>query len=200
MNIRKDTRLRSDLVDGDYDHQNLHREGRDQHHDRKLAREDVHHRVEAENNVESGRRNNVGRESSFYGGLGDSQGREYERQSGYRESYRKIGEGHLSGNEAQSFPNYGKGTHRGKGPQSYRRTETRILEDVNECLFEHPELDAREITVTMEDGDVVLSGAVADRRSKRLAAHLCEEVRGVRNVQNRLRVTPAIGNGMSIGS
>ena len=77
--------------------------------------------------------------------------------------------------------------HRGKGPKSYRRSDERIREDVNDQLSEGY-LDASEIEVTVVDGVVTLSGTVNSRSDKRRAEDLADDVRGVKNVENRLRV------------
>ena len=76
---------------------------------------------------------------------------------------------------------------RGKGPKSYRRSDERIREDVNDQLSEGY-LDASEIEVTVVDSVVTLSGTVNSRSDKRRAEDIAEDVRGVRNVENRLRV------------
>ena len=80
------------------------------------------------------------------------------------------------------------GVHKGKGPKSYKRTDDRILEDINDRMCDNPYLDASEIEVTVKDGDVILTGRVEDREAKRLAADIGEEVKGVQNVENRLHV------------
>lgn len=76
---------------------------------------------------------------------------------------------------------------RGKGPKSYRRSDERIREDVNEQLSEGY-LDASEVEVTVVEGVVTLSGTVNSRSDKRRAEDIAEDVRGVKNVENRLRV------------
>ena len=75
----------------------------------------------------------------------------------------------------------------GKGPKSYRRSDERIREDVNDQLSEGY-LDASEIEVTVVDGVVTLSGTVNSRSDKRRAEDIADDVRGVKNVENRLRV------------
>jgi hypothetical protein len=80
------------------------------------------------------------------------------------------------------------GTFSGKGPKNWARSDERIREDVCECLTYHPSIDASEIEVTVKDGEVTLGGTVIDRGSKRLAEDISEDVRGVRDIHNQLRV------------
>lgn len=82
----------------------------------------------------------------------------------------------------------GAGPHVGRGPQGYQRSNERIEEDVNERLTQHGHLDASDVRVSVEDGEVTLEGTVESRRAKRLADDLTESVRGVRDVHNRLRI------------
>lgn len=79
-------------------------------------------------------------------------------------------------------------SHRGRGPKNWRRSDDRIFEEVNEILTEHHELDASEIEVKVENGEVTLTGLVASRRDKRLAEDLAESCRGVVDVHNQLRI------------
>lgn len=79
-------------------------------------------------------------------------------------------------------------THRGKGPKNYRRSDERIQEDINDRLTDEWNIDASDIEVTVTDGDVVLTGFVADRFQKRRAAAIAEDVLGVVNVENRIKV------------
>jgi hypothetical protein len=64
----------------------------------------------------------------------------------------------------------------------------RIEEDVNERLTWHPYLDATDIHVRVNDGEVTLEGTVDSRQAKRLAEDVAEAVWGVTEVHNRLRV------------
>lgn len=77
--------------------------------------------------------------------------------------------------------------HRGRGPKSYIRSDERIREDVNDRLTEDVWIDASEIEVSVADGEVTLSGTVEDRRSKRRAEDVADDVTGVKHVQNNLR-------------
>lgn len=80
------------------------------------------------------------------------------------------------------------GPHRGRGPQGYRRSDDRIHEEVCDLLEAHGAIDASDIDVKVENGEVTLEGTVSDRRTKRLAEAVAETVRGVEDVHNRLRM------------
>ncbi len=77
---------------------------------------------------------------------------------------------------------------RGKGPKGYTRSDDRIKEDVCERFSDDDFLDASNIEISVDDGEVTLSGEVSDRRAKRMAEDLAEECSGVKNVQNNIRV------------
>lgn len=76
----------------------------------------------------------------------------------------------------------------GRGPKGYKRSDERIEEDVNEELMHHPGIDASEIEVKVENGEVTLSGTVDDRHTKRLAEDIAETCSGVIEVHNHLRL------------
>lgn len=78
--------------------------------------------------------------------------------------------------------------HRGRGPKGYRRSDDRIKEDVSDRLSDDWYLDASDIEVNVDSGEVTLSGTVDSRSDKRRAEDLAESVSGVTNVENRLRV------------
>ncbi|WP_051558869.1 BON domain-containing protein [Allorhizobium undicola] len=78
--------------------------------------------------------------------------------------------------------------NRGKGPRGYKRTDARILEDVNDRLSEDAAVDASDIEVQVVEGDVTLSGEVANRYEKRRAEDIADSISGVVNVQNNIRV------------
>ena len=80
------------------------------------------------------------------------------------------------------------GSHRGKGPRGYKRSEERIREDVNERLTDYDALDASDIEVVVNSGNVILNGTVDSRWAKRVAEDIVETVSGVTDVQNNLRV------------
>jgi hypothetical protein len=83
------------------------------------------------------------------------------------------------------------GRHHGRGPKGYRRSDARILEDVCEALMFDADIDAADVEVRVEDGEVSLEGTVGDRRQKRRAEDVCDAVPGVKDVSNKLRVAAA---------
>ena len=76
----------------------------------------------------------------------------------------------------------------GFGPKNYRRSDERVTEEINDRLYRHPDIDASDVDVTVKDGEVTLSGTVDSRRAKYLAEDLCDQVMGVKEVNNQLRV------------
>jgi len=86
--------------------------------------------------------------------------------------------------------------HRGRGPKGYRRSDERILEDVNDRLTDDPHIDASEIDVSVSNREVTLNGTVNSRFEKRHAEDLAESVSGVSHVQNNLRIQQYADAGM----
>jgi hypothetical protein len=80
------------------------------------------------------------------------------------------------------------GPHSGRGPRNHQRSNERIKEDVCERLTYHGQLDASNIEVDVENGEVILKGIVDSRRSKRMAEDIAESVSGVRDIHNQLRI------------
>lgn len=87
-----------------------------------------------------------------------------------------------------------RGPHAGKGPKGYRRSDERIRETVSETLARHGDLDASEIEVAVRDGEITFEGTVPDRESKRLAEDITQDLPGVREVRNHLRVGDRAGH------
>ncbi|WP_265501592.1 BON domain-containing protein [Paracoccus beibuensis] len=81
--------------------------------------------------------------------------------------------------------------HSGRGPKNYRRSDERILEDVNDRLTVDRHIDASDIEVSVAGGEVTLDGTVRERIAKRHAEDLAEMVSGVTHVQNNLRIAGA---------
>ena len=77
---------------------------------------------------------------------------------------------------------------RGRGPRNYTRSDDRIREDINDRLTYDFSIDASDIEVEVNGGEVVLTGNVRSRYEKRLAEDIAEDINGVSNVENRIRV------------
>ncbi|HEX5654750.1 MAG TPA: BON domain-containing protein [Chitinophagaceae bacterium] len=80
------------------------------------------------------------------------------------------------------------GSKRGKGPKGYQRSDDRIKEDINDELTDNDYIDASDIEVKVENCNVILTGTVESRDEKHRAEDIAENVLGVQNVENRLRV------------
>ncbi|WP_260926409.1 BON domain-containing protein [Novosphingobium sp. 9] len=89
--------------------------------------------------------------------------------------------------------------HRGRGPSDYTRSDERIREDANDALTHDWMLDASNITLTVAEGEVTLSGTVESRHAKRRAEDVIDNVSGVKHVQNNLRVATG-GTGGTAGA
>lgn len=104
--------------------------------------------------------------------------------------------------------NYGMGSessgrtqnHTGRGPRNYQRSDERIRDDVNEELTRHPGIDASEIDVRVDNGEVTLTGTVDDRRAKRMAEDVAESCSGVKDVHNQLHIDQAQSQAQSRSS
>jgi hypothetical protein len=118
-----------------------------------------------------------------YGGYSSSGPGPYGRDIGST-----TGEGRWSGGSPGSGSWGGGGMFSGRGPRNYQRSDERVREDVNERLTIDPRIDASEIDVRVQNGEVTLSGTVDDRRTRRLAEEIIEDLPGVRDVRNELRV------------
>jgi hypothetical protein len=140
------------------------------------------------------------------GGYGQSgygaQGREFGTG---RESWqnREFGRGYESQGQGEGRTAWEgggiqqRGHYFGRGPKGYKRSDERIREDINEELTVHPDIDAFEIEVRVEGGEVTLTGVVEDRRAKRLAEDVAERSSGVTDVHNQLRVRQGLGQKIS---
>ena len=83
-----------------------------------------------------------------------------------------------------------EGSHFGKGPKGYKRSDESIYEDVCYTLYVSRDIDATGIEVKVQDGVVYLTGRVSDRRAKRLSELEIETISGVKDVQNQLSINP----------
>lgn len=90
------------------------------------------------------------------------------------------------------------GIYRGVGPRGYQRSDERIKDDINDRLSDDPYVDASDIEVLVENGDVTLSGTVMSKSIKRRAEDIAESVSAVKNVENRIRISPFSKDGQQI--
>ena len=104
--------------------------------------------------------------------------------------------GRISGGFGSQYDAWSQGAglrppedYRGRGPRAYRRADERIQEETCERLTDDWSVDASNITVQVQDGEVLLSGTVASRAQKRRAEECVESVRGVHDVINQLTVS-----------
>ncbi len=79
-------------------------------------------------------------------------------------------------------------THHGRGSRNYKRSDQRVREDIMERLTVHQIIDATDVEVEVRDGQVMLTGMVRSRCEKRLVEDVIENVYGVNNVGNHLKV------------
>jgi hypothetical protein len=141
-------------------------------------------------------------------GAGDRGGSEYryagetalgradwgDRESDYEHGYRAFREGHWpDSREAQSRGESGpagdRGEFTGRGPRGYQRNDQRVYEDVCDRLTDDPRVDASDVEVKVENGEVTLNGTVRSRTEKHRAEDTIESISGVRDVHNHLRVS-----------
>lgn len=129
-----------------------------------------------------------------YGQQGSGQ-QGYGQQQGYG---RGGGQGSAFGSgDNTAIQRVSDGEHRGRGPKNYSRADDRIRDDLNDRLTDDPWLDASEIEVVVATAEVTLTGTVNTRDEKRRAEDIAEQVSGVKNVQNNLRVQKSDDAGSS---
>jgi len=129
-----------------------------------------------------------------YGSEFGQRSRGYEPEGGWRPegfSRRSAQGGGTFGVEPQQPERFGErfeGPHSGRGPKGYTRSKERILDDVNQALQDDSWVDASEIDVQCDAGEVVLRGTVSSRQDKRRAEECAERIAGVKDVRNEIRV------------
>lgn len=117
------------------------------------------------------------RSSGRFGSLGPSSGR--------RDS-QAFGRGYGQQDDVGQLPSFS-----GKGPKGYQRSDERIREDICDGLTQDPHIDAQGISITVRQGEVTLEGTVPNRQMKRAAEDLAEQVMGVGEVTNTIRIQRA---------
>lgn len=83
---------------------------------------------------------------------------------------------------------YQKGSHFGKGPKNYQRSDEKIKENICDQISADPWIDASEVEVEVSDGEVTLTGSVEDRHTKYRIEDICDSCTGVKDIQNQIRV------------
>jgi sporulation protein YlmC with PRC-barrel domain len=92
------------------------------------------------------------------------------------------------------------GRYAGRGPRGYRRSDDRVREEVCDRLTVAGSVDATDIEVGVRNGEVRLTGTVADRYQKRHAEDVALSVYGVEDVQNELRIAAQRGGTEEYGT
>ena len=132
-----------------------------------------------------------GTHASGRGHMDWSTGQDWNARSSDSEdrSTRGLGWERAGDTMSQPRPNVAQSAgHRGKGPKGFKRSDERIRDAVSEALHDDDDVDASDISVEVKDGEVILTGTVADRRTKRLAEEVVEALPGVHDVVNQIRV------------
>ena len=92
---------------------------------------------------------------------------------------------------------------RRRGTKNAARPDSLIVEELNERFHDDELLDASEILLSVDDGRVLLTGEVPERWMKHRAEDIADGVRGVADVENRIRVdngVASIGPGGAVRS
>ena len=106
--------------------------------------------------------------------------------------------GHSYGQQGFGQSQYGYGgenwqegsrRHHGRGPKGYQRSDERLKEDISERLMSAAYVDASEVSVEVKDGKVTLEGSVHERRMKHCIEDIVDDCMGVKDIDNRIRVS-----------
>src|SRR5207248_11410988 len=120
------------------------------------------------------------REQDYRGGRWNRENRDYEPRHGryygsWNPRMRETVDGRYGG-------------YSGVGPKNFRRSDERIQEEACEVLTYHSGIDASNVEINVKEGEVTMTGEIPDRYMKRMAEDAVEEIPGVKNVNNQLRV------------
>jgi hypothetical protein len=119
--------------------------------------------------------------------------RDYEGGPAYRHgsSPARGRVGGTSRGAAEEWRSAEAGDFRGLGPRGWQRSDEQIRDEVCSRMADDPMLDASDIEVRVNQGEVTLEGSVTSRHARRLAEQVADSVSGVRDVNNALRVRTA---------
>ena len=110
------------------------------------------------------------------------QGQYGQGQYGQQGMYGQQGQRGQIGQGAQ------RGGMYGRGPLNYTRSDQRIYEDVCDALSDDEEIDASQVEVKVEKGDVTLTGTVQNRDARRRTEDVIERISGVKEINNQVKV------------
>jgi hypothetical protein len=192
-----------------YNQQNREREGRNREgennyprrddqdrEDRGYARFDDYGYGQEDNpqNQQWGR--SRARWSSAEGDMGESRyGNDRSGWTGSRGSMGMMGRfGNQGFGDQERQGQSNQGPFSGRGPRNYKRADGRIQEDINERLTQHGSIDATDIEVTVQNGEVTLKGHVENRQAKRMAEEIVDGVSGVKDVTNQIKIQQSQGD------
>ena len=88
----------------------------------------------------------------------------------------------------QTSGRYGQRRAMRRGPKGYERSDERLKEDISERMYANERWDTGDVTVDVDNGVVTLDGTVDDRQTKYMLEEMVDNVPGVKDVENRLRV------------
>ncbi len=77
---------------------------------------------------------------------------------------------------------------RNRGPRNWQRSDERIREDVCERLSALDDVDVSDVSVSVEQGKVTLSGTVGHRADKHRIEDIADDSAGVRDIDNQIHV------------
>jgi hypothetical protein len=127
--------------------------------------------------------------------MGPAQGERFQapetwQQSGaaQQDDYRNFSHSEQSSPWRESGKKHPGPSFYGVGPRGYKRSDAKILEEVCDLLAFDREIDASQITVQVKNAVVKLEGEVDNRRVKYLVEDIAENVMGVEEVDNRLKL------------
>jgi len=85
-------------------------------------------------------------------------------------------------------PAWAQHAPRRAGPKGYVRSDERIREEVCERLSRSGRLDVSDVEVKVDQGIVTLTGTVPNRQQKYLLEDVADDVLGVQDVHNQVRI------------
>lgn len=116
---------------------------------------------------------NEGFDDMGMGNTGGRYGLGYQEQGGFQSQGRGMGS-----SQQRS----------GLGPKGYKRSDERIKEDVSDRIFQMRGMDASDVEVQVNNGEVTLTGTITNRQMKWQLENLIDSVNGVSDIHNQLRV------------